>query len=108
VKEPIPKPPPLTGPPDQVQLGQEIYQRHCSVCHGDGLRTGGLSPDLKRSKAGVHDIWQQIVRGGLLQSAGMVSFAQFVTEEEAEAVRQYVLSVTNIAYEQQQASADQP
>ena len=108
VKEPIPKPPPLTGTPDQIQLGQEIYQRHCSVCHGDGLRTGGLSPDLKRSKAGVHDIWQQIVRGGLLQSAGMVSFAQFVTEEEAEAVRQYVLSVTNIAYEQQQASADQP
>ena len=101
--EPYPQPLPVTASADVVAHGQAIYQRHCSVCHGDGLRTGGLTPDLKRSNEGTHGIWQEIVRGGILSGAGMVSFADFVSESDAEAVRQYVLSVANQNYALQQA-----
>lgn len=60
--------------------------------HGDGLSTGGVNPDLCWSSVSIHDVWQQIVREGLLQSVGMAGFKEFVSEEDAEAIRQYVLS----------------
>jgi quinohemoprotein ethanol dehydrogenase len=75
-----------------------VYQRHCAYCHGDGFRTGGPTPDLRWSTAQVHAIWQDIVRGGVLKSLGMVSFAEFVSEDDAEAIRQYVLSEANRVY----------
>jgi len=86
-----------------VELGKALYQRHCSVCHGDGTLTGGLNPDLKRSNPGTHQIWNEIVLGGILKNAGMVSFAEFLNEEDAEAIRQYVLSQANAWYDIQQA-----
>ena len=104
VRQPLPEPPPVTGTQEQIALGQQIFQRHCSVCHGDGLRTGGLTPDLKRTSAGTHEVWQKIVREGLLQYGGMPGFSQFVTEQEAEAVRQYVLDVANTAYKLQESA----
>ena len=81
-----------------VARGQSIYQRHCSYCHGSGLHTGGITPDLRWSSAAVHEIWQDIVRGGVLQARGMVGFGEFVSEEEAEAIRQYVLSEAGRLY----------
>jgi quinohemoprotein ethanol dehydrogenase len=50
----------------------------------------------------VHGIWQDIVRGGILKSLGMVSFAEFVSEQDAEAIRQYALSEANRIYGLQQ------
>ncbi|MFK7894737.1 MAG: hypothetical protein AB8G23_02815 [Myxococcota bacterium] len=55
------------------------------------MRTGGINPDLRYSPPGVHAIWNEIVLGGVLEANGMVSFAEFVTESDAEAIRQYVL-----------------
>ncbi|HEB91064.1 MAG TPA: hypothetical protein ENI85_15930 [Deltaproteobacteria bacterium] len=92
---PLPKPAPATASAETIARGKDVYQRHCAYCHGDGLRTGGLNPDLRYSPPEVHAIWQDIVRGGVLKERGMVSFAQFVSEEEAEAVRQYVLAEAN-------------
>jgi quinohemoprotein ethanol dehydrogenase len=81
-----------------IDHGQKLYQRHCSYCHGDGLRTGGLNPDLRWSTGAIHDIWQQIVREGILAPVGMVGFGQFLSEEDAEAIRQYVLSEAHRVY----------
>jgi quinohemoprotein ethanol dehydrogenase len=94
----MPKPAPVTASADVVMHGEVVYQRHCAYCHGDGFRTGGPTPDLRWSTAQVHDIWQDIVRGGVLKSLGMVSFAEFVSEDDAEAIRQYVLSEANRVY----------
>ena len=99
----LPEPLPVTATAEVVEQGKALYQRHCSVCHGDGTLTGGLNPDLKRSNPGTHEIWQEIVIGGLLKNAGMVSFAQFLNAEDAEAIRQYVLAQANAWYEVQQA-----
>jgi mono/diheme cytochrome c family protein len=94
----MPKPAPVTADADTVLQGQVVYQRHCAYCHGDGLRTGGVTPDLRWSGENVHGIWQDIVLGGVLAPLGMVSFADYVSAEEAEAIRQYVLSEANRRY----------
>ncbi|NNL11624.1 MAG: PQQ-dependent dehydrogenase, methanol/ethanol family [Pseudomonadales bacterium] len=94
---------PVTADAATIDRGQRIYQRHCAYCHGDGLRTGGLNPDLRRSTEGIHKIWQQIVRDGIFSSVGMVGFADFISGEEAEAIRQYVLSESHRVYQQQEA-----
>ncbi len=52
----------------------------------------------------MHDIWQDIVRGGTLKSVGMVGFAPYVSEQEAEAIRQYVLFEANRLYESQEGA----
>jgi PQQ-dependent dehydrogenase (methanol/ethanol family) len=94
----MPKPASVTADAAVVARGQVVYQRHCAYCHGDGLRTGWVNPDLRWSSQAVHDIWQDIVRGGVLQGLGMVSFADYVSEEDAEAIRQYVLAEANRLY----------
>ena len=94
----MPKPPSVTGDVSEVARGQVVYQRHCSYCHGDGLRTGGITPDLRWSGPGVHQLWQKIVMDGLFENAGMVSFRDYISAEEAEAIRQYVLSEANRVY----------
>jgi len=94
----LPKPAPVTASSDVVQLGEIVYQRHCSYCHGDGLRTGGVTKDLRWAAGPIHDLWQDIVRGGVFSGLGMVSFAEHVSAEEAEAIRQYVLREANKLY----------
>jgi PQQ-dependent dehydrogenase (methanol/ethanol family) len=92
------KPLPVTSDEETVAQGQVLYQRHCSFCHGDGLRSSGLVPDLRYSNSGIHRIWEQIVIDGILQSSGMVSFSKYLTPEDAESIRQYALSEANRLY----------
>ena len=94
----MPKPAPVTVGDEQVAQGVILFQRHCSFCHGDGLRSSGLVPDLRYSQAAIHELWQDIVRGGILERNGMVSFAQYLSAEDAELIRQYVLSEANRVY----------
>jgi mono/diheme cytochrome c family protein len=103
----MPKPQAVTASAETIAQGKTMYQRYCSYCHGDGMRTGALNPDLRWSSAEVHAKWQDIVIGGLLQPLGMVSFRQFLTAEDAEAIRQHVLAEANRAYADLQA-APQP
>jgi glucose dehydrogenase len=100
----LPRPEPVTASADAVQHGQVLYQRHCSYCHGDAMRTGGLTPDLRYSGEAVHESWQDIIIGGVLKARGMISFAPYLGEEEAEDIRQYVLSEANTLYKQQQTT----
>jgi quinohemoprotein ethanol dehydrogenase len=106
-KREMPKPAPVTASADVIKHGQALFQRHCSYCHGDELRTAGVNPDLRWSSEDVHERWQSIVRGGALKTLGMVNFDKYLTEEDAEAIRQYVLSEANrlYAYKHKQNSA---
>ncbi|MEP4149514.1 MAG: PQQ-dependent dehydrogenase, methanol/ethanol family [Halioglobus sp.] len=91
----------VTAAADTVEHGKQIFHRHCAMCHGDSMRGGGLTPDLRYSGENVHNIWQDIVIGGALKARGMVSFAEFVSAEDAEAVRQYALYEANRLYREQ-------
>ena len=44
----------------------------------------------------VHEAFEEIVLGGLLLERGMDSFAEDLDEEEAELIRQYIISRANI------------
>jgi quinohemoprotein ethanol dehydrogenase len=98
----MPKPAAVTADAAVLERGEVVYHRHCGYCHGDGLRTGGVTPDLRWASGQTHEIWEDIVRGGVLQARGMVSFSEYVSEDDAEAIRQYVLSEANRLYSQQQ------
>ena len=99
----MPKPAPVTASAEVLTRGERVYQRHCAYCHGDGMRTGGVVKDLRQSSPGIHALWQDIVRGGILKDMGMVSFKDYVTEDDAEAVRQYALKLANKLYDETQA-----
>ena len=103
----MPGPAAVTADAATVEQGKLVYHRHCAVCHGDSLRTGGVTPDLRWSAAQVHKIWQEIVLEGVLAPRGMVSFADHLDAGDAEAVRQYVLKEANRLYAEQGAKPAQ-
>ncbi len=88
-------PPPLTASVEEIERGRELYGRHCVYCHGLGVRSSGLYPDLTKSSRAVHDQWNGIVLGGSLQAGGMASFADHLTAKQAQQIHAYVLARTH-------------
>ena len=81
-----------------LESGLMHYQRNCAVCHGEVAISSGVLPDLRWSMiAGNADAWKGVVLDGNLAVNGMVSFANILTEEDAEAVRAYVISQAHLA-----------
>ncbi len=85
-------PPELTGTPEQIAHGKAIYHQYCSVCHGPGLKSGGVLPDLRYMVPGKYLVFEDIVLGGILKDRGMVSFADVLTEEDTSDLEQYVIA----------------
>jgi quinohemoprotein ethanol dehydrogenase len=88
---PAPQVPRLDVPAEVVARGRALYAHHCFMCHGMGVVSSGLHPDLRGSSPTTHERWDAIVRGGLKTPLGMPSFADQLSAEDAEAVRAYVL-----------------
>ena len=61
-------------------------------CHGLNAVSGLLVPDLRGSGM-IHsaESWDQVVRGGILAKRGMASFEPYLTREQSEAIRAYVI-----------------
>jgi len=78
-----------------VQRGEEIYRDSCRYCHGKYVvaRAGGSVPDLRFASEETHAAWNAIVVGGAKRLDGMPGSE--MGREDAEAVRQYVLSRTD-------------
>ncbi len=82
----------LFGTDQQYSEGLIHYARNCTVCHGVAAASAGVLPDLRWSSyASSPEAWKGVVIDGNLQSNGMVSFADVLSEEDAEAIRAYVL-----------------
>jgi quinohemoprotein ethanol dehydrogenase len=77
-----------------VKQGLASYTRWCAVCHGPGVESGGVLPDLRKSAPGIlePEAFQSIVLKGAFLTRGMPNFGDLVTPEELAAIRQYVLS----------------
>jgi quinohemoprotein ethanol dehydrogenase len=96
----LPPDPPLAPPPNppaeiasaaQVALGETVYGKHCGLCHGFDTVSGNIVPDLRRSPFLTSPAgWQEVVIGGALSARGMISWKQFVTPAQAEAIRAFV------------------
>jgi quinohemoprotein ethanol dehydrogenase len=77
--------------PTQVALGDTVYGRRCGLCHGFDAVSSNIVPDLRRSAFLTSPrAWQSVVIGGALANRGMISWKEFVTPAQAEAVRAFV------------------
>ena len=76
----------------QNSFGSESERsaRHCGFCHGNAAISPGVTPDLRRMDENIRSHFQDIVRGGMLKDRGMASFADLISEEEAEAIKSYI------------------
>lgn len=91
-------PPENFGSPELLAQGEAHYNEHCASCHGNNGRVSSLFPDLKVAAAlNNAALFNAIVIDGALQNNGMVSFADYLTAEDANAVRAYVVSLANEA-----------
>ncbi|MFT4940407.1 MAG: quinohemoprotein ethanol dehydrogenase [Paraglaciecola sp.] len=77
---------------EEINRGRGLYQQFCFNCHGDTAVSGGVLPDLRYSPVNLQkDAWKQVVINGILSSKGMVSFERVLNENDAEAIRIYVI-----------------
>ncbi len=89
---------PTFGSLKTISDGTVHYARNCAVCHGPLGVSSGVLPDLRWSAiTGNKDAWNGVVLDGNLAANGMVSFADYVTPDEAEAIRAYVLAQAHAA-----------
>jgi PQQ-dependent dehydrogenase (methanol/ethanol family) len=89
--------PPLVSPiasdatPEKIERGAGLYAQYCSVCHGLLATGGGTIADLRYSQPGIFDKYSEIVLDGKFSSVGMPSFKQFLTIDDIEAIRAYII-----------------
>src|SRR5262249_17493197 len=95
VEQPIFNPPRSVADTATIHRGEALYQRFCAACHGDVAVSGGVLPDLRYSPTLGNDRWFKIVRDGSLQSLGMVSFANEVSQKDAADIREYIIFRAN-------------
>ncbi len=89
-------PPAVTGTPAQIAEGAQHYGRFCGGCHGDAAYGSTVLPDLRRSALLADGkAWAKVVHDGALRNQGMVSFANVLTLEQIEAIRDYVIKRGN-------------
>jgi quinohemoprotein ethanol dehydrogenase len=94
----VPAPPAIRANAAVLAHGAALYTQYCMACHGAGVVSGGVLPDLRRSAA-LQDRtqWAQTVHGGRAAN-GMPDFTQWVPDADAEAIRAYVASEARTLY----------
>jgi mono/diheme cytochrome c family protein len=88
---PVPQPSDEKFSEAQVKAGQATFNRYCSRCHGGNGVNSNVIPDVRRSPiVNDKDAWHAVVIDGALLDGGMVSWKDFVTDEQAEAMRAFI------------------
>jgi quinohemoprotein ethanol dehydrogenase len=92
----IPIPPPpinLKASAKDLAEGSASYTLYCGRCHDPTLNLvkSGAVPDLRRSTAETHGMFERIVRGGERRALGMPSFAASLTADQVRQIEAYVL-----------------
>ena len=87
----FPAPPIVDATPETLIDGRDLYGYFCWQCHGANAISSGVLPDLRRSGFLHSDsLWSQVVVEGTLADRGMGPFGDWMSEEDAEAIRVYV------------------
>lgn len=78
--------------------GSSLYGKYCASCHGANAVGGGTVPDLRYSGFTMSQAaFNQVLLDGVLAARGMVSFAPSLSEQDVEAVRQYIILMNQYA-----------
>ncbi len=92
----LPEPPvPATASTEVLEKGKRLFEvMSCSLCHGQNAmgNQGGSIPDLRYMDKVAYDGWFDTVLKGNRSTLGMIAFRQYMDEEDAEAIRAYVIS----------------
>jgi quinohemoprotein ethanol dehydrogenase len=89
---PTPAPPAVELKPELIAKGKDIYYLYCETCHGVIDRPyPSLHPDLTKLPEAKHKLFNDIVLGGLLAKNGMANFSNSLSEEDVEAIHQYLI-----------------
>lgn len=89
---PYPPPPPLRASEADVRAGGQLYNTTCASCHGVNASGGVGNKDLLHMTPQVHAQFNEIVLGGARQAAGMASFKDILTPQEAEKIHSYLIA----------------
>ena len=76
---------------DTIRHGATLYLERCSWCHGYGAVGNGSFPDLRYSTSATHSIWNAILLKGAYLPRGMPSFGGVLSQEDAQAIRAYII-----------------
>lgn len=88
-----------TVTPERLARGRQLYDNYCAVCHGGNVVSGGIVPDLRYSIAALAPAWQSIVVDGALAANGMPAWKDYVTPDEADAIKSYVAYEARLGHE---------
>lgn len=92
----LPEPPvPATASSEILEKGKRLFEvMSCSLCHGQNAmgNRGGSIPDLRYMNSAAYEKWFDTVLKGERSMLGMIAFEQYMDEEDAEAIRAYVIS----------------
>lgn len=92
VVQPVPMPTfQLAASKPEIEKGRVLYATFCARCHGAEVASSGLVPDLRYAAAGIHEKFEEIVRGGALREVGMPSFSEDLTSAQVRLIHAYVL-----------------
>ena len=91
---PTPFQPPLVdvrkaeAPSGDLAVGGVLFRRYCTVCHSPTR----VNPDLHRSEVPLSkEQFREVVHGGALQSGGMASFAKYLSVQDVESIRTFLV-----------------
>lgn len=73
--------------------GADVYGKRCMICHGAGGASGGALADLRYAAPATYDIFTSIVRDGAYSGLGMPKLGEWVSDDDANAVKNWLLSL---------------
>lgn len=98
-----PAPPAVKIKDELIARGAYLYNFYCDICHGKfGDRHLSQHPDLSKMAEAKHLLFKDIVLKGILSENGMANFSNSLTEEDAEAIHNFLLKQQTLLYKAQQ------
>ena len=98
-----PAPPDTKIKEELISKGISLYGFYCEICHGKfGDLHTSQHPDLSKLTPAKHMVFNDIVLKGILAQNGMANFSNSLSEEDVEAIHQYLLKQQTIWYEVQE------
>lgn len=93
IPEKVSKPPNFNTTAKQIQKGKKLYSTHCAHCHSAVQPDNNAGyPSLALLTRDLHKAFRDIVLEGTMSSRGMASFADVLSEEDADAIQAYIIS----------------
>ena len=103
-----PAPPMIKISAQQAAIGAQDYGDFCAACHGIGVVSGGVTPDLRRTPLLSDGAAFRAVVHGQRKAAGMPDFSRWISDSDVDAIRAYIAHEAQPLYAAEQAKKKAP